>query len=58
MYKMKDNEWAIICRGDEVKNIQEILMKCGGTGKLIMGNEEIDIIVISAESKIVRICIL
>lgn len=55
---MKDNEWAIICRGDEVKNIQEILMKCGGTGKLIMGNEEIDIIVISAESKIVRICIL
>lgn len=35
-----------------MKNIQEILLKCGGIGKLILGDEEIDISVISSKSSI------
>lgn len=35
-----------------MKNIQEILLKCGGIGKLILGDEEIDISVTDVKSKL------
>ena len=35
-----------------MKNIQEILLKCGGIGKLILGDEEIDVSVNNAKSKV------
>lgn len=35
-----------------MKNIQEILIKCGGVGKLILGEEEIDISVTDIKSKL------
>lgn len=38
-----------------MKNIQEILLKCGGVGKLILGDEEIEISVISSKSIIQQI---
>lgn len=34
-----------------MKNIQEILLKCGGKGKLVLGDEEIDISVAEINSK-------
>lgn len=39
-----------------MKNIQEILLKCNGKGKLKLGDEEIDIDVISVNSKINKLC--
>lgn len=35
-----------------MKNIQEILLKCDGIGKLILGDEEIEVRVIDAKSKL------
>lgn len=35
-----------------MKNIQEILIKCGGVGKLILGDEEIDISVTDIKSRL------
>ena len=34
-----------------MKNIQEILLKCDGKGKLKLGDEEIDVYVTSVKSK-------
>lgn len=38
-----------------MKNIQEILLKCGGIGKLKLGDEEMDVSVISTNSGIRRL---
>lgn len=38
-----------------MKNIQEILIKCGGTGKLILGDEEIEVSVTDIKSKLQKI---
>lgn len=38
-----------------MKNIQEILIKCNGVGKLILGDEEIDISVTDIKSKLQKI---
>lgn len=35
-----------------MKNIQEILLKCGGVGKLKLGDEEFDVYVKSIQSEI------
>lgn len=35
-----------------MKNIQEILIKCGGIGKLILGDEEIEVSVTDIKSKL------
>lgn len=35
-----------------MKNIQEILIKCGGIGKLILGDEEIEISVTDVKSNL------
>lgn len=35
-----------------MKNIQEIILKSGRTGKLILGDEEIDVCVVSTHTKI------
>ena len=35
-----------------MKNIQEILIKCSGAGKLILGDEEIDVSVTDIKSKL------
>lgn len=35
-----------------MKNIQEILLKCGGAGKLVLGDEEINISVTEVKSKV------
>lgn len=34
-----------------MKNIQEIILKCGGKGKLKLGDEEIDVYVSSVKTK-------
>lgn len=38
-----------------MKNLQEILLKCGGFGRLILGDEEIDIRIISSKSSIQKL---
>lgn len=38
-----------------MKNIQELLLQCGGVGKLILGDEEIDISVTDIKSKLQKI---
>ena len=38
-----------------MKNIQEILIKCGENGKLILGDEEIDVSITDIKSKLQKI---
>lgn len=38
-----------------MKNIQEILLNCGGVGKLILGGEEIEVSVTDVKSRLHKI---
>lgn len=38
-----------------MKNIQEILIKCNGIGKLILGDEEIEVSITDVKSKLQKL---